>query len=589
MHSGVNRLGCFALTGLLLERLPAAPGARVVAVAGMVHLLSNTDLSDSEPSERGGARRCRPMAAHAASKTAGLLFVRELATGPPARASIRPSPPILPLATCEVGRTPGCAARRGARRLARPTAGVAGASPDQRAGAGAGRGHPPYVHGDSCSGPRLLGVRGGPGAAPRAPWARNDIAAAQLWALSERLTGVMYPGCGGTVPAARAHRRPHPAAVRPVRARAAGVTGILACGPGAVHGSLACAAVRRCGRLLPGRGAVGPFAVRKPRAGADGPGPSRTLRTPPEPHVHARTHARARRPRRREEAAVIRVLVVDDDFMVARLHSTLVGQVPGFTVAGAAHSGAEALTAVQELRPDLVLLDMYLPDLPGLEVLRELRGTAAPEEGPDVLVITAARDAETVRGARRGGAVQYIIKPFEGELLKERLLRYAERRKALEALQAPEQGDVDRLFADADDPGPDSGSGSAATARPGSADGSRPSPDGDREAAAPGPYRATTGTGARLPKGLTEQTAALVRSTLEAESGPGGLSASECAVHSGLSRVSARRYLEHFVSLGTARVTLRYGTTGRPERRYHPVHGQPPESHRTAGEIRGET
>ncbi|HEV7626462.1 MAG TPA: response regulator [Streptomyces sp.] len=254
---------------------------------------------------------------------------------------------------------------------------------------------------------------------------------------------------------------------------------------------------------------------------------------------------------------MIRVLVVDDDFMVARLHSALVEQVPGFTVAGAVHSGNDALAAVRELRPELVLLDMYLPDLPGLEVLRELRGGAAPEEGPDVLVVTAARDAETVRGAQRGGAVQYVIKPFEGALLQERLRLYAEHRAALAALKAPEQDDVDRLFADA---------GSAAGT------GSGPAGDTTDRRTAAGAYSAGhQGRPTRLPKGLTEQTSELVRVTLEACPDSAGLSASECAERSGLSRVSARRYLEHFVSLGTARVTLRYGTTGRPERRYHRV------------------
>jgi response regulator of citrate/malate metabolism len=248
---------------------------------------------------------------------------------------------------------------------------------------------------------------------------------------------------------------------------------------------------------------------------------------------------------------VIRVLVVDDDFMVARLHSTLVEQVPGFTAVAAVHSGTAALEAVRELRPDLVLLDMYLPDLPGLEVLRRLRGDAAPEDGPDVLVVTAARDAATVRGAQRGGAVQYVIKPFEGRLLQERLRRYAERRAALAGLRAPEQGDVDRLFGEASADGRTGAGGSPAA-------------------------EAVSRTDARppLPKGLTEQTARLVRATLESASESSGLSASECAAHSGLSRVSARRYLEHFASLGQARVTLRYGTTGRPERRYHPVPGR---------------
>jgi len=257
---------------------------------------------------------------------------------------------------------------------------------------------------------------------------------------------------------------------------------------------------------------------------------------------------------------MIRVLVVDDDFMVARLHSTLVGRVPGFTVAGVAHSGGEALTAVRELRPELVLLDIYLPDIPGLEVLRELRGGAAPEEGPDVLVVTAARDAETVRGAQRGGAVQYIIKPFEGQLLQERLRRYAERRAALAALKAPEQGDVDRLFADTG--GDDGGAGGGA--------------------------QDAGGAGGTLPKGLTAQTAGLVRGTLDASPEGSGISASECAERSGLSRVSARRYLEHFVATGTARVTLRYGTTGRPERRYHrtgPSHVSPDSSRTPQGDV----
>ena len=239
---------------------------------------------------------------------------------------------------------------------------------------------------------------------------------------------------------------------------------------------------------------------------------------------------------------MIRVLVVDDDFMVAKLHSTLVARVPGFEVAGVAHSGGDALSSVRELRPDLVLLDLYLPDLSGLEVLRRLRGDGAPGGGPDVLVITAARDAASVRAAQHGGAVQYVVKPFEGRLLQERLARYAERRHEFDGLASGGQDAVDRLIG-----GP--------AAAPGGTDPAAP-------ASAPALAKA-------LPKGLTEQTAELVRGALDASPAGEGLSASECAERSGLSRVSARRYLEHFVATGTARVTLRYGTTGRPERRYH--------------------
>ncbi|MEV1008840.1 response regulator [Streptomyces sp. NPDC049881] len=234
---------------------------------------------------------------------------------------------------------------------------------------------------------------------------------------------------------------------------------------------------------------------------------------------------------------MISVLVVDDDFMVARLHAKVVERTSGFTTAGIAHTGREALDAVRRLRPDLVLLDIYLPDMSGLEVLREIR---AGEDGPldaDVLVITAAREMETVRGALRGGAVHYVVKPFDVPVLQERLRDYARRRRDLAALAAPRQDDVDRVFGAAPPPRPARG----------------------------------------LPKGLSEETAELVRGVLgaAAEAGDGALSASVCAERAGLSRVTARRYLEYFAARGQAEVSLRYGGTGRPERRFRAPGARP--------------
>jgi response regulator of citrate/malate metabolism len=218
---------------------------------------------------------------------------------------------------------------------------------------------------------------------------------------------------------------------------------------------------------------------------------------------------------------VIRVLVVDDDFMVAKVHRGFVARIDGFTVVGEAHTGAEALRMVAELRPDLVLLDIYLPDMSGLDVLRELREEAT---GVDVLAVTAARDVETLRTAMRGGVVHYLIKPFGFEALRDRLRRYAAAHGRLTDADQVAQDDVDRLF---------------------------------------GAMR--TGS-VRLPKGLTRETAVLIEEVLS--SADGDLSAAECAELAGLSRVSARRYLEHFVDTGRAEVSLRYGTAGRPERRY---------------------
>src|SRR6478735_3318816 len=94
-----------------------------------------------------------------------------------------------------------------------------------------------------------------------------------------------------------------------------------------------------------------------------------------------------RRPRMRD------VLIVDDDFMVAEIHRRFVEQVDGFRAVGVTRTGAEALTAVRDVRPHLVLLDVYLPDMTGLEVLQQLRSDG---NLVGVIMITAARELDTV-------------------------------------------------------------------------------------------------------------------------------------------------------------------------------------------------
>ncbi|GAA1144352.1 response regulator [Kribbella jejuensis] len=217
---------------------------------------------------------------------------------------------------------------------------------------------------------------------------------------------------------------------------------------------------------------------------------------------------------------MIKVLVVDDDFMVARIHRGFVDRVDGFEVVGTANSGDQAVAALESLGPDLVLLDLYLPDVFGLDLIARLR---AVRPSVDILVITAAREADAVRGAVRQGVVNYLLKPFGFEDLRVRLQEYARRRASVPD-QVTSQADVDRVLAPA-----------------------RPAVN-------------------RLPKGLSQETTDLVTTALR--NTPDNLSAAECAELVGISRVSARRYLEFLTTQGQAEVTLRYGTTGRPERRY---------------------
>ena len=222
------------------------------------------------------------------------------------------------------------------------------------------------------------------------------------------------------------------------------------------------------------------------------------------------------------DPAPTRVLIVDDDFMVARVHTGFVTRTTGFEVVGIANTGTEAVALARDLAPDLILLDLYLPDRFGLDVLTDLRAAGV---GCDVIVITAAKEVEAVRGAIRLGVVDYLLKPFGYDDLRERLERYAERHRLLSGEEVGGQDDIDRALA------------------------------------------LTTRTPAAvLPKGLSPETVALVEEALA--SADGSLSATEAAEAVGISRVSARRYLEYFVGLGTAEVKLRYGTTGRPERRY---------------------
>lgn len=217
---------------------------------------------------------------------------------------------------------------------------------------------------------------------------------------------------------------------------------------------------------------------------------------------------------------MIRVLVVEDDPVAADAHRMYVSRVPGFEVAAVARSRAEAVRALDREPVDLLLLDLYLPDGHGLQLLRTLR---AAGHGADVIAVTSARDLAVVREGVSLGVVQYVLKPFTYPTLRDRLVRYAEFRAA--AGEASGQEDVDRALGVLRAPHP-----------------------------------------AALPKGLSAPTLEAV--TRELRGAPDGVTATATGEALGISRITARRYLEHLVSLGRAARRPHYGQVGRPELHY---------------------
>jgi two-component system CitB family response regulator len=251
-----------------------------------------------------------------------------------------------------------------------------------------------------------------------------------------------------------------------------------------------------------------------------------------------------------------RTLIVEDDPAVAVVHRGFVESHPRFVVVGEARNGADALRLAAALHPDLVLLDLHLPDIGGLDVLRRLRLLPGPPV--DVVATTAARELDSVRQAMAGGVVAYLVKPFTAATLRERLDEVWQRREDVRRAQDTlGQEEVDQLLA---------GPRSATTLPPkGLSERSRTLVHEALvrlcAAASTGGTEGPPGQGAGDGAGVGDQPLPGVRDA----------SAAEVARAVGMSRVSARRYLEHLVAEGHAQVSPRYGATGRPENRYRPT------------------
>lgn len=220
---------------------------------------------------------------------------------------------------------------------------------------------------------------------------------------------------------------------------------------------------------------------------------------------------------------MIKVMIVDDDPMVAEYNKRYVDLVAGFQVEAVAYSAVEALNLLETEEVDLILLDIFMPGMNGLELLINLRQVG---KGVDVIVITAACDSNSIKKALQFGAVDYIIKPFEFERLNAALLAYQGLVNLMGDQERLSQIELDQCIMHKDQP-----------------------------------------LSVQLPKGIDRNTLTMTWKKIK-ELEQSFFSTEEMAKHVGVSRVSMRKYLEFMKQIGTLQLELIYGTVGRPVYKY---------------------
>lgn len=219
----------------------------------------------------------------------------------------------------------------------------------------------------------------------------------------------------------------------------------------------------------------------------------------------------------------ITLIIVEDDAMVLEVNRQFIQSLDQFKVIGTAKTGSEAIKLIIEEKPLLVLLDFYLPDTNGLDVIQEVRRS---ELDTDFILVTAARDVETIQQVFRYGAIDYIIKPFRFDRLKAALERYEQLIYRMQINEELNQKDLDNWAYSS----------------------------------------ASKYVENELPKGLNELTMKqIIQYIMKMQT---SLSAEEVSKGTGLARVTVRRYLEYLEKTKRLKLDVQYGSVGRPINRY---------------------
>lgn len=214
---------------------------------------------------------------------------------------------------------------------------------------------------------------------------------------------------------------------------------------------------------------------------------------------------------------MIRVLIVEDDPMVAQINSDYIRRVPHFQVAGIVQNGKEAIAYLEKDHTiNLIILDIYMPKMTGIEALEELRRCS---HDVDVIFVTAAKEKKMIQRGLQLGAVDYLIKPFTFDRIRLALEKYRQRYALFQKGSDVSQEQLDALFKVSAD--------------------------------------------SALPKGIHAITLERIKDAVQDAEGE-QLDLHGMADTLSLSLVTLRFYLDYLVSMGELLKQTKYGSVGRP-------------------------
>lgn len=213
------------------------------------------------------------------------------------------------------------------------------------------------------------------------------------------------------------------------------------------------------------------------------------------------------------------VLIVEDDPMVAMINEQYIGQNKKFGVAGKCKDGKSALEFLEKQKVDLVILDVFMPQMDGFETLRQIRKKQIPVE---VIMVTAANDRESLEEALHLGIVDYLVKPFTFERFGMALDKFVAQTNALKELGTLSQKNIDFII-----------------------------------------DNARTKSENIHPKGIQEKTLHLIMEYLKANR-DSWMTGDLIAEKVGLTGVTVRRYMNYLAESGKVIGEMNYETGGRP-------------------------